>query len=282
MIHRSPTSTAVQIATRQPRVPNIMTLFSILFPRIGSACRRVALIGFLAWLLALTSAVTTHANSPELLSILPRGVQRGAEHTILLRGNRLENYEELFCYDEGIEVLEVVSKKAKQVDLKIKVAPNCRLGEHVLQIRTQHGITGFRTIFVGALPGVKEVEPNNYIAEAQAIEKNVTVEGIVLPEDVDLFKVSGKKGERLSVEIEATRLAFLLDTAISIRTAVIKDGVLNTQAGAGIVADSVPKYEWKETLNKARAIVKAAEMASGGLGFNQVEMVQTKTPKVGG
>ncbi len=73
-----------------------------------------------------------------------------------------------------------------------------------------------------------------------------------------------------------------MDTAIAIRTAVIKDGVLNTQAGAGIVADSVPKYEWKETLNKARAIVKAAEMASGGLGFNQVEMVQTKTPKVGG
>jgi len=58
-----------------------------------------------------------------------------------------------------------------------------------------------------------------------------------------------------------------MDTAIAIRTAVIKDGVLHTQAGAGVVADSVPKYEWKETLNKARAMVKAVEMASGGLGF---------------
>lgn len=59
-----------------------------------------------------------------------------------------------------------------------------------------------------------------------------------------------------------------MDTAIAIRTAVIKDGTLNIQAGAGIVADSVPKYEWKETLNKARAMVKAVEMASTGLGFS--------------
>lgn len=59
-----------------------------------------------------------------------------------------------------------------------------------------------------------------------------------------------------------------MDTAIAIRTAVIKDGILNTQAGAGIVADSIPKYEWMETLNKARAIVKAAEMVSQGLGIS--------------
>ena len=58
-----------------------------------------------------------------------------------------------------------------------------------------------------------------------------------------------------------------MDTAIAIRTAVIKDGKINVQAGAGIVADSVPKYEWKETLNKARAMVVAAEMASNGLEF---------------
>jgi len=58
-----------------------------------------------------------------------------------------------------------------------------------------------------------------------------------------------------------------MDTAIAIRTAVIKDGTVNVQAGAGIVADSVPNLEWKETLNKARAMVKAVEMASTGLGF---------------
>jgi anthranilate synthase component 1 len=55
-----------------------------------------------------------------------------------------------------------------------------------------------------------------------------------------------------------------MDTAIAIRTAVIKDGRLYAQAGAGVVADSVPALEWKETLNKARALMRAAAMADGG------------------
>ncbi len=56
-----------------------------------------------------------------------------------------------------------------------------------------------------------------------------------------------------------------MDLAIAIRTAVVKDGRLYVQAGAGIVADSVPRSEWVETQNKARALLRAAEMAHAGL-----------------
>jgi len=56
-----------------------------------------------------------------------------------------------------------------------------------------------------------------------------------------------------------------MDTAIAIRTAVIKDGELHIQAGAGIVADSVPATEWEETMNKGRAIFRAVAMAHQGL-----------------
>ena len=51
-----------------------------------------------------------------------------------------------------------------------------------------------------------------------------------------------------------------MDMAIAIRTAIIKDEVLYIQAGGGFVADSDPELEWKESLNKARAIFKAVEM----------------------
>jgi len=51
-----------------------------------------------------------------------------------------------------------------------------------------------------------------------------------------------------------------MDTAIAIRTAVIKDNTLHIQAGAGVVADSVPRLEWKETMNKGRAIFRAVAM----------------------
>ncbi len=56
-----------------------------------------------------------------------------------------------------------------------------------------------------------------------------------------------------------------MDTAIAIRTAVVKDKQLHIQAGAGVVYDSVPLSEWDETLNKARAIFRAAAMAARGL-----------------
>jgi anthranilate synthase component 1 len=56
-----------------------------------------------------------------------------------------------------------------------------------------------------------------------------------------------------------------MDTAIAIRTAVIRDGVLHIQAGAGIVADSIPANEWEETMNKGRAIFRAVAKACSGL-----------------
>jgi anthranilate synthase component 1 len=56
-----------------------------------------------------------------------------------------------------------------------------------------------------------------------------------------------------------------LDLAIAIRTGVVKDKTLYVQAAAGIVADSVPEMEWRETQNKARAVLAAAEQVHAGL-----------------
>ncbi|MCE9551071.1 MAG: anthranilate synthase component I [Betaproteobacteria bacterium] len=56
-----------------------------------------------------------------------------------------------------------------------------------------------------------------------------------------------------------------MDLAIAIRTAVIKAGILYVQSGGGLVADSVPASEWTETQNKARAVLRAAEMVLAGL-----------------
>jgi anthranilate synthase component 1 len=56
-----------------------------------------------------------------------------------------------------------------------------------------------------------------------------------------------------------------MDVAIAIRTGVIKDQVLHVQAAAGVVADSIPELEWKETEAKARALLRAAELVEEGL-----------------
>jgi len=56
-----------------------------------------------------------------------------------------------------------------------------------------------------------------------------------------------------------------MDVAIAIRTGIIKDGMLYVQAAAGVVADSVPELEWKETEHKARALLRAAELVEEGM-----------------
>ena len=56
-----------------------------------------------------------------------------------------------------------------------------------------------------------------------------------------------------------------MDTAIAIRTAIVKDGTLYIQAGGGIVADAVPRREWQESMNKGRAMFRAAQLAAAGL-----------------
>lgn len=56
-----------------------------------------------------------------------------------------------------------------------------------------------------------------------------------------------------------------MDMALTLRTFVVAKGWMHVQAGAGIVADSVPEREYEECWNKARALLKAVEMAEAGL-----------------
>jgi hypothetical protein len=157
-------------------------------------------------------------STPQLNLILPRGVQRGSEHTLNFHGARLNSAEEVFLYDSAgkISVLEVKVADANRVEVRIKVEPDCRLGEHLAQIRTKDGISEFRSFFIGALTEVNETEPNNNLSEAQAISLDQTINGVVDNEDIDYYRFEGKKGERVSVEIEAIRLGYMFDPAIAL------------------------------------------------------------------
>ncbi len=157
-----------------------------------------------AWL--LLPATVLLAASPRLTRILPRGVQRGAEHVLVFHGSHLGDAQEIFFYDAGFEVLKVEPDKENAVRATVRVAPDCRLGEHVAQVRTATGISDFRTLYVGALAAVAEAEPNSQFESPQSIPMNVTVQGVIQNEDVDYYAVDAKKGARLAVEVEGMRL----------------------------------------------------------------------------
>ncbi len=186
--------------------------------RLATERSRLALLLSIVagWLVLLGDVSLVWANTPRLNLILPRGVQRGQQHTLRFIGERIGNAQQILCYDAGISVIEIKPVDANQVDVVVDIANDCRLGEHVLQVRTPRGISDFRTVFIGHLPHVDEVEPNSTISQPQAIEPNVTVRGTIDNEDVDYFAVQAKQGERISVEVHAIRLGFLFDASIAI------------------------------------------------------------------
>jgi len=162
-------------------------------------------------------AESLSAASPSLSSIYPRGAQRGAESVLTFSGARLADAEEIFFYAPGFEVTKIEEKDANSVNATIKVAPDCRLGEHVAQVRTRSGISDYRTFYVGALPVANEAEPNNDFTAPQKIDLNTTVHGIVQNEDVDYYLVEAKKGQRIAAEVEGMRLgATLFDPYVAV------------------------------------------------------------------
>ncbi|MBX7167411.1 MAG: PPC domain-containing protein [Pirellulales bacterium] len=167
---------------------------------VRTACQAAALAAALQF-----SAAFVFAASPALGSISPWGAQRGTQVEIAFGGARLADTQEIVLYEPGIQV-DSLQAEDGVVRAKLTIAPDCRLGQHGVRLRTASGISNLRTFSIGAMPELQETEPNSDYEAPQQIPLNVTVNGVVLSEDVDYFAVDCAKGQRLSVEIEGIRL----------------------------------------------------------------------------
>lgn len=154
----------------------------------------------------IASLASLHGFSPELALVEPRGGQRGSEVQVTLHGKRLNDAQEILLYDEGITVKGIENKEGQPTLANLVIAPEARLGEHSMRVRTPGGISELRSFWVGQFPTVIEVEPNATFDQAQRVELNTTVQGVAGSEDDDYYVCTLKKGQRLSVEVEAMRL----------------------------------------------------------------------------
>jgi hypothetical protein len=145
-------------------------------------------------------------GSPSVDVVLPRGGQRGSETTIAFHGQRLADAAGILFHEPGIELLSIEAPDEGRAVARVRIAPDCPLGEHRLRLRTRTGVSELRTFWVGPFPIADETEPDNDLEHAQPIGRNVTVHGVVTGEDVDVFAVEMKAGDRLSVEVEGVRL----------------------------------------------------------------------------
>ncbi|MGE3315313.1 MAG: PPC domain-containing protein [Planctomycetaceae bacterium] len=189
------------------------------------------------------------AASPRLNLITPRGMQRGTEGVFTFLGSPFKDAEEILFYSPGITVTKLEPQDGT-VAAHVKIAADCRLGEHVAHVRTKSGVSDYRTFYIGALPAHDEKEPNSTFDAPQAIPLNVTVQGVIDTEDVDYFVVDLKKGQRLSVEVEAMRLGqALFDPYVAILdakrfelSAADDTPLVKQDAVAAIVAPEDGKY----------------------------------------
>lgn len=172
-----------------------------------SAAGKIFVRGMLAALgLAAFFLPLSHAASPDLASSKPRGGQVGTEVKVTFTGNRLEDMTDVVFHTPGFTVKEVKAIDSRKVEATIAIAPDCRLGEHHMRLRGKSGFSYARTFWVGQFPMVDEVEPNDEFDKPQVVPLNTTIEGVVKPEEVDYYRVTAKKGQRISVEMEALRI----------------------------------------------------------------------------
>ncbi|QNN24733.1 peptidase [Planctomycetales bacterium ZRK34] len=177
-------------------------------------------IGIFILLLMTTSglrAARGQDEGPEVNDVSPCGVQRGTITELTFRGGNLDGPLEVVLYDPGVTVTKLEGVDGKHVKATIQVAPDCKLGEQRLRLRTKTGLSFLHTFFVGPYPTVEEKEPNSSFDEPQKVTLGSTVEGVVDNEDLDYYLVEAKKGQRISVEVEAIRLGRqLLDPYVAI------------------------------------------------------------------
>lgn len=205
---------------------------------IPTAIRR-PLAGMAVAALALVATTApSFAAMPVFTSTAPHGVQRGVETKISIVGSRLDDFEGFIFYSPGFTLKSVDKVTKTKVDATLYVAPEVPLGGHMLRVRTKSGVSFMRALHVGPYPSVEEKEPNNDFEAPQPIDFNQTIEGIAGNEDVDYYKLTAKKGQRISLEVEGMRLGNVaFDPYIAVldskrfELAISDDTVLHKQDG---------------------------------------------------
>lgn len=165
-----------------------------------------------------------------------------------MRRDKKEVAEHLMLVDLGRNDL---GRVAEFGSVKVDTLMNVEKYSHVqhlvssLSARLRHGLDRFDALAAcfpaGTVSGAPKVRSIEIIRELEPTERGVYAGA------VGYFDYSGN-----------------MDTCIAIRTLVLENGVAKIQAGAGIVADSVPEMEFEETVNKAKVLLRAVEIAESG------------------
>ena len=178
--------------------------------------KAIGMSGVFAFLAVLASlamlipgAPCAWASQPEANALSVVGVQRGQSVEVQISGARLGDARELLFYTPGLTASNVTKVDDNNIKVTISAAADAKPQLHPFRVVTASGTSNLRLFGVSALPTLVETEPNSEFTKAQEIAINTTIDGVVLNEDVDYFSVELEAGQRLNVELEGLRHAYL-------------------------------------------------------------------------
>ena len=163
---------------------------------------------------------------PRLLTVMPMGGKQGTTVEVALTGTDVDEPEGLLFSNPAIKAELVNTPEpppdpknpakapkgkaagpTQTVKYKVTIPPAVAVGTHDVRIVNKHGVSNPRAFVVGDQTDVNEVEPNNDVPQAQKVELNTTVNGVIgSPTDVDYFTFTGKKGQRVVVSCLASSI----------------------------------------------------------------------------
>jgi hypothetical protein len=200
--------------------------------------RRLALVA-VAWGIAASAALAQRnpsgLPSPRLLQVAPAGAKASSSFDLVVAGRHLEEPEKLVFSHPGIRA-EFVPAPAPEIDPKTKkpkpvanalpadhyrfrvtVPPDVPLGLHDVRLVNKWGVSNPRAFAVGDLNEVAEKEPNNDVDQAQWVELNTTINGVIQsPTDVDYYSFRAAKGQRVVVSCLASSIDSRLQPQLEI------------------------------------------------------------------
>jgi hypothetical protein len=157
-----------------------------------------------AFLLLAPAAV---AAPPTITRVLPRGAERGKAVEVIVTGTNLTAQSKLQLPFKGTAaVLPDAKPNPTQVRFQVTVDPSVPLGVYPVRLATEDGVAPLFFFCVDHFPNINEVEDNSTFARAQKITVPAVVNGECAGGDVDFFRFTASKGQRLVIETEAARL----------------------------------------------------------------------------
>jgi hypothetical protein len=165
----------------------------------------------------LVAAVAAWAETPKFSSVGPLGARRGEGTEVTVFGSNLEGKARLIAPFSA----EVAPISADAASWKFRIVPaaDTPVGVYTCRIRTDDGLTSPFLFAVGQVPQVQEKEDNGSFDTAQAIPSLVVVEGKSEGNDVDYFRFAGKKGQRIVIDAQCSRIGSGVDPTIRLTTA---------------------------------------------------------------